>query len=77
LGVLGLVLLLLFFHHTVESIQINNITARLARETLHAIDHLYPTWGNGPLTEDGTKLVQQWEASATPQLVYPSRSGYV
>jgi len=76
-GFFGLVLLLLFFHHTAESIQINNITARLARETLHALDHLYPTWGNGPVTEDGTKLVKQWASEAVPKRIYPKRSGYV
>ncbi len=77
LSVLGLLLLLLFFHHTVQSIQIYNITARLAKETLRALDHLYPTWGNGPLTEDGTNLVQQWSSEAPPQRIYPTRSGYV
>jgi uncharacterized membrane protein len=77
LSFLGLVLLLLFFHHTVESIQIFNMTARLARETIHSIDHLYPAWGNCPLTEDGTKLVQQWEAEAKPEHIYATRSGYV
>ncbi len=76
-GLLGLVLLLLYIHHTAESIQINNITARLARETLHALDHLYPMWGNGPVTEDGTKLVKQWSSEAVPQCIYPQRSGYV
>jgi uncharacterized membrane protein len=59
LSFVGLVLLLLFIHHTAESIQMNNITARLARETLRAVDHLYPSQGNGPPTEDGTALVQQ------------------
>lgn len=77
LSILGLVLLLLFFHHTAESIQIYNITARLARETLRAIDHLYPTWGNGSPTEEGTSLVQRWKASQTPQPIYATRSGYV
>jgi uncharacterized membrane protein len=77
LSFLGLVLLLLFFHHTAESIQIYNITARLARETMRAVDHLYPTWGNGSPTEDETNLVQQWEAAATPYRIYATRSGYV
>lgn len=77
LSFVGLVLLLIFFHHTAESIQIYNITARLAKETVHAIDHLYPTWGNGPLTEDGTRLVQQWQTEATPHCIYARRSGYV
>jgi uncharacterized membrane protein len=77
LSFLGLVLLLLFFHHTAESIQIYNITARLARETMRAVDHLYPTWGNGSPTEDGTNLVQQWEAAATPYRIYATRAGYV
>ncbi len=77
LSFLGLMLLLLFFHHTAESIQIYNITARLAKETLHTIDHLYPTWGNGPFTENGTQLVQQWWTEAPPHCVHASHSGYV
>ncbi|GHO90244.1 hypothetical protein KSF_002920 [Reticulibacter mediterranei] len=74
---LGLLLLLLFFHHTAESIQIYNITARLAKETMQAIDHLYPTWGNGSPGEDETILLEQWEASALPERITPTRSGYV
>jgi uncharacterized membrane protein len=74
---LGLLLLLLFFHHTAESIQIYNITARLAKETMRAIDHLYPGWGNGSPTEDETVLLEQWKASALPERITPTRSGYV
>ncbi len=77
LSFVGLMLLLLFFHHTAESIQIYNITARLARETLHAIDHLYPTWGNGSPTEDGMALVQHWTAEEPPHRLCATRSGYV
>ena len=77
LSFLGLLLLLLFFHHTVESIQIYNLTAQMARETLRAIDHLYPSWGNGSPTEDGTSLVQCWRADQTPEPIYAMRSGYV
>src|SRR5690348_13790961 len=44
---------------------------------MRAVDHLYPTWGNGSPTEDGTNLVQQWEASALPHRIYATRSGYV
>lgn len=57
--------------------RVDNMTERLARETLRAIDHLYPTWGNGSPTEDGTGLVQRWKADQAPQLVYAPRSGYV
>jgi uncharacterized membrane protein len=77
LSFLGLLLLLLFFHHTAESIQIYNITARLSKETMHAIDHLYPRWGNGSPSEDEMALIKQWEASAPPERITPIRSGYV
>ena len=76
-SLLGLVLLLLFFHHTAESIQVFNITAKLAKETLHAIDHLYPTWGNGSQMENGSALVERWDASGSPQYIRAPRSGYV
>lgn len=76
-SLLGLVLLLLFFHHTAESIQVFNITAKVAKETISAIDHLYPALGNGSQMEDGRALVEQWEASGSPRHLRAPRSGYV
>jgi len=74
---LGLVLLLLFFHHTAESIQVFNITAKLAKETLHALEHLSPPWDDEARREQRDSVVPHWEASSPPQRLCATRSGYV
>jgi len=42
LGLLGIGVLVFFIHHIAVSIQASHIAAMVARETLHAIDHLFP-----------------------------------
>jgi len=42
LGLVGLALLLVFIHHFGQSIKVDEICARVARETLSAVDRLYP-----------------------------------
>jgi len=42
LALVALALLLVFIHHVGKSIQASSIAARISRETLRAIDHLYP-----------------------------------
>lgn len=42
LGLTGLALLLVFVHHVGRSIKVDEILARLARDTLRAADRLYP-----------------------------------
>lgn len=42
LGLVGLGLLLLFIHHVGQTIKVDEICARVARETLGAADRLYP-----------------------------------
>ena len=42
LGLVGLALLLVFIHHFGQSIKVDEICARIARDTLSAIDRLYP-----------------------------------
>jgi uncharacterized membrane protein len=42
LGLTGLALLLLFIHHVGQTIKVDDICARVARETLAATDRLYP-----------------------------------
>ena len=42
LGLVGLALLLLFIHHVGQTIKVDEICARVARETLQAADRLYP-----------------------------------
>jgi uncharacterized membrane protein len=42
LGLLGLALLLVFIHHVGQTIKVDHVCARVARETLQATDRLYP-----------------------------------
>src|SRR5215471_2042101 len=44
LGSLGLVLLLIFIHHTGSVIQVTDITARIAMQTMQAMDLKYQTF---------------------------------
>jgi len=76
LALLAVALLLVFIHHTTQSIQVSNITARIAHTTLSTLDHLYPQAGT-PLHADGADLVREWRAEDTPCLIYPARPGYV
>jgi uncharacterized membrane protein len=73
----GLVFLLLFFNHTAESIQIFNITARLAKETLEALDSLSLMLHNGFSSEEECPLLRQGEALQVSRHIYATRSGYV
>src|SRR5262249_39687612 len=44
LGLLGLALLLIFIHHIGQIIQVSDIAARIAMQTMRAIDTSYPIW---------------------------------
>ncbi len=77
LALLALGLLLLFIHHTGRSIQASQITARMGRETLQAIDRLYPAKHGLALEESGDELVREWSDQGAPGLVFPERPGYV
>lgn len=68
-GVLGLPLLVFFIHHLSQSIKVSNIAARVGRETLAAIDELYPRpWvppqetSERAFDEVGTGSVRAWRA---------------
>jgi uncharacterized membrane protein len=77
LGLVGLVLLLVFIHRVTQVIKVENITGRVAAETLEAIGSHYPKPfaepGGAPLTE----VLAAWEAAAPPQAVRPARPGHV
>jgi len=76
LALIAVALLLVFIHHTTQSIQVSNITARIAHSTLKTLDHLYPQAGT-PLHADGADLVRAWYAAGAPYPIYPTRPGYV
>lgn len=78
LGLLTLVLLLLFIHHMGQSIQASHIAARVARQTLAAVDRLYPERYDALLDEEEPgEILRTWSADGEPATVAPARSGYV
>lgn len=78
LGFLGLALLLIFVHHTGRVIQVSDIAAHLAAQTLQAIDHLYPTLTNEVLVDQETsRLIQSWRHEEEPARIQAASTGYV
>ena len=78
LGFLGLALLLIFVHHTGRVIQVSDIAARLAAQTLQAIDHPYPQWDGEELAEETTsRLIQTTYTEEEPARIRATRPGYV
>ncbi|GCE31699.1 hypothetical protein KDA_71830 [Dictyobacter alpinus] len=78
LAFVGLILLIIFFHHIAGSMHIYNITARISRETLEALDDMYPAWSNDATQqEDGAQLLAQWQQEGDPDLIYATHNGYV
>lgn len=74
----GLALLIFFISHTVHSIQIANIAARITHETIVSLNHPYPPILPGcDKTNDGDETVKTWHASEKPYLLYAQRQGYV
>jgi uncharacterized membrane protein len=78
LGFLGLALLLIFVHHTGRVIQVSDIAARLAAQTLQAIDHPYPTSINERSADETTALqIQTWQHEEEPARIRSTFAGYV
>ena len=77
LSFVGLALLLLFIHHTAQSIQVSTIAARIAHETGQAVGRLYPATAGAPRDEEAVGLLRSWRAGEPPRPIYPARPGYV
>lgn len=79
LGLLGLVLLLAFIHRITQLVKVENIAARIASETVQAIESLYPApYGEREPSPPGAhEGPDSWERTADPALVRPERAGYV
>lgn len=74
----GLALLLLFISHTVHSVQIANIAARITRQTLQTLRRPYPdVLVKRDATIDGALLIKQWRTEAPPLPIYARQPGYV
>ncbi len=78
LGFLGLAFLLVFVHHTGRVIQVSDIAARLAAQTLQAIEHPYPAWEGEERVEEATSdSIQTWRIEEEPARIRATRPGYV
>lgn len=77
LGLLGLVLLLVFIHRITQLVKVENIAARIARETTQAIDELYPEPHGDRALPEADEGPDSWARTAEPWVVRPERPGYV
>ena len=77
LGSFGLVLLLIFIHHTGSIIQVTDITARIATQTMEAMDVQYQTLMSEPFEAETIfpNLIQNSEDA--PARLYARHPGYV
>lgn len=77
LAFVGLALLLLFIHHTAQSIQVSTIAARVGQAAADAARHPYPGPAGEPLPADPSRLLRAWNASGKPGRVYAQGPGFV
>ncbi|MBD0328820.1 MAG: DUF2254 domain-containing protein [Thermoleophilia bacterium] len=77
LAAAGLALLLLFIHHMGESIKVSTIVARIGRDTLRAIDELYPDRYDGRGEDADAAPTEEPQRDGEPALVRAARAGYV
>ncbi|MBV9689470.1 MAG: DUF2254 domain-containing protein [Ktedonobacteraceae bacterium] len=78
LGFLGLAFLLIFVHHIGRVIQVSDIAAHLAEQTLQTIEHPYPQWEYEEDEEEATsRMIQTWYTGEEPVRIRALRPGYV
>jgi uncharacterized membrane protein len=77
LGSLGLVLLLIFVHHTGAVIQVTDITARIAMQTMQAMDPQYQTLISEPLEAETYSPIRTRYVEETPARFCAKRPGYI
>ena len=77
LGSFGLVLLLIFIHHTGAVIQVTDITARIAIQTMEAMDIQYQTLISEPFEAESTFPFRTRYAKDTPIRLCAKHPGYV
>lgn len=77
LALTALALLVVFVHHMGQNIQASNIAARIGRETLRAVERLYPEQFGEPGGEDPGATVERWRSAEEPGVVTGTRAGFV
>lgn len=77
-ALVALALLLVFIHHMGQIIQVSNITARIARQTLAAVSRLYPeTLGEQAQGPPPAERLREWRSGGRPAIVRVARPGFV
>ena len=77
LGSLGLVLLLIFIHHTGLVIQVTDITARIATQTMQAMDFEYTSLLSEPFETKFAHPIQNRYAEKTPARICAALPGNI
>jgi uncharacterized membrane protein len=77
LSLFGLALLLLFIHHTGRIIQVADIAARIAKQTLQATNVEYLYKSSEPQVQDVTDLIQSLHTHGQPARIFARKIGYV
>lgn len=77
LALVALAMLIAFIHHIAQLVQASELTARLFRETLTAVDRLYPDPFEGTRAEDADELLAEWRSEGTPGVVRADEPGFV
>ncbi len=77
LGSLGLVLLLIFIHHTGSVIQVTDITARIAMQTMQAMDPQYQTLISEPLEAETSAPIRTGYVEEIPARFCATHPGYI
>jgi uncharacterized membrane protein len=77
LGAAGIAVLLFFIHNTARSIEVTSIAARIAGETLAAIDVLYPAPYGRPVPDGDEEEPVPTVPGDRCRQVFPDRAGYV
>ncbi len=77
LGAMGLVLLLIFIHHTGSVIQVTDITARIAMQTMQAMDPQYQTLISEPLEAETSSPIRTRYVEEIPARFCATHPGYI
>ncbi len=75
LSFVGLAFLLIFVHHIGHVIQVSDIVARIAAQTLQAIEHPYPTWEQAEVST--SRFTPIAYIAKEPACILAGRPGYV
>lgn len=78
LALVALAMLIVFINHIAQLVQASELTARLGRQTLAAIDRLYPQrFGESADVDDAASVVGRWRSEARPGIVRAECPGFV